>query len=190
MANLAFTDLLRVVCEQLDALNVRYAITGSVASSLYSEPHQTNDIDICVVMSEQQARRLAAALPPRFYRSVEAMVDAAQRRSMANILDSDTGLKVDLCILPDEPYYQSVFARAVKNEYPPGGASFWTVSPEDVVLMKLLWRKDSRSQKQWSNALSVVRCRGARLDWAYLQEWADTLDLGADLQNLASEGGV
>jgi hypothetical protein len=190
MADQSFAELLSVVCGRLEALHIRYAITGSVASSIYGEPHQSQDIDICLAMSEQQARTLAATLPARFYRSVEAMVDAVRRRSMANIIDSDTGLKVDLCVLPDEPYYQSVFARIGKIEIAPGGPSFWLVSAEDVILMKLVWRKDSRSQKQWENALSVVRCRGAQLDWSYLRKWAEQLGLPSDLEALASEGGV
>ncbi|MCH7793471.1 MAG: hypothetical protein IID31_14475 [Planctomycetes bacterium] len=56
--------------------------------------------------------------------------------------------------------------------------------------MKLLWRKDSRSQKQWENALSVVRVRGARLDWKYLFEQARELDLVEDLTALRDEGCV
>lgn len=70
MADLAFADLLAVVCGQLEALGVRYAITGSVASSICGEPHQSQDIDTGVEMSEQQAKRLADTLPQRFYRSV------------------------------------------------------------------------------------------------------------------------
>lgn len=118
------------------------------------------------------------------------MVDASRRRGMANIIDTKTGLKVDLCVLPSEPFFHSVFARALRNEFLPGGAGFGTVSPEDVILMKLLRRKDSRSQKQWADALSVVRCRGSHWNWAYLKAWADKLGFASDFGALVLEGDL
>jgi hypothetical protein len=61
------------------------------------------------------------------------------------------------------------------------------MSAEDIILMKLFWRSDSRSEKQWQNALSVVRTMGVRLDWKYLRHWADRLRLAEDLASLLRE---
>ena len=56
--------------------------------------------------------------------------------------------------------------------------------------MKLLWRKDTQSRKQWENALSVVRVKGVSLDWKYLFEQARTLGLEDDLIKLRDEAGI
>lgn len=190
MADDAFLDVMMAVVDSLDRSALHYAITGSMASSIHGEPQMSNDVDICLRMTPAQAERLANALPSRFYRSREAMVEAAKGGPMTNLIDMKTNLKVDLSVLASEPFYDQVLQRRQLLEYLPGGPSFWFVSAEDVILMKLVWRKDSRSQKQWENALSVVRCRGAQLDWSYLRKWAEKLDLLSDFEALASEGGV
>ncbi|HWL95522.1 MAG TPA: hypothetical protein VNT79_18535 [Phycisphaerae bacterium] len=186
----ALTDVLTVVCDALDVLAIPHAVTGAIVSSVYGEPVSSLDVEICLRMSPASARKLAHALPPRFYRDEEAMAAASSSGSMANLIDVSTGLKVDLSVLPAEPYYDSVMDRRRKVPYGPGGRSFWTVSPEDIILMKLLWRRDSRSQKQWENALSVVRAQKARLEWKYLHVWAKRLDLSNDLESLRDAGGV
>ena len=56
--------------------------------------------------------------------------------------------------------------------------------------MKLVWRQDSRSEKQWKNALSVARVRGVTLDWKYLFEQARELKIEDDLVKLRDEAGI
>jgi len=75
---------------------------------------------------------------------------------------------------------------------PIGGSEtqFWFVTQEDIILMKLLWRKDTRSTKQWENALSVARVKGTRMDWAYLFDKARDLDIEDDLTLLRDEAGI
>lgn len=70
------------------------------------------------------------------------------------------------------------------------GASFFVVTPEDVILMKLLWRRETRSQKQWRDALGVAKVKGACMDWTYLWEQAETLRLEDDLLRLRDEAGI
>ena len=91
--------------------------------------------------------------------------------------------------MPD-PFFDSVFARRVMQKYGPAGPSFYTVTAEDIILMKLLWRKDTRSTKQWENALSVARVQGARMDWKYLFEQARNLGIEDDLIKLRDEAGI
>ena len=185
-----FIDLLSSICGALDCQGLVYALTGSVVSSTYGEPFNSQDVDICLRMSPQQAKKLADALPPRFYRSEEAIREAAQSRSMANLIDTQTGFKVDLSVLPDEPYYQGVLLRRASVPYGLNGPPFWMVSPEDIILMKLAWRKDSRSEKQWENALSVMRSKGQKLNWPYLRQWAEVLSVVEDLEALRREAGL
>ncbi len=185
-----FLGLLNVLCGELEAAGLKYALTGSVVSSIYGEPYTSMDVDVCLRMTPAQAAALAASLPPRFYRSAEALAQAARQRGIANLIDLETGLKADLSVLPDEPYFDEILRRRQKIEYHPSGPAFWTVSAEDIVVMKLLWRKDSRSQKQWDNALSVVRQQGPRLDWAYMREWGQRLELASDLQSLQKAAGI
>ncbi len=60
-----FLEVITAVCGPLDALNVTYAITGSIVSSLYGEPITSLDVNICLRMSAEDAKRLDGLLPAR-----------------------------------------------------------------------------------------------------------------------------
>jgi len=174
----------------LKGAGIHYAITGSIASGIHGEPVQSQDVDFAVRLSEEQARKLDTLLPRRFYRSGERLVAIAKGGGLANLIDTDTGLKVDLSSVPHTPYFDLVFSRARPEPFGRGAPSFITVSPEDIILMKLLWRKDSRSDKQWRDALGVASVKAALLDWKYLFEHASSLHIEDDLIELRNEADI
>ena len=182
-----FVDVVTRVCAELDRQGIRYALTGSVVSSVYGEPFASQDVDICVNMTENQARSLASALPMDFYRSDVGLVEAVRSRSMSNLVDIRTQLKLDLSVLADDPYFDRVMSRRQGVQLEAGSSKLWAVSPEDIVLMKLLWRKESRSSKQWENALSVMKVQRGKLDYSYMREWSEKLGIQDDLVNLIKE---
>jgi hypothetical protein len=188
--NDALIDTLGQVVDALEEMEVAYAVTGSVASSVHGEPFSSMDADLIVLASTQDAARLSARLTPRFYAPEDMLVDAAAGHTFANVVDNRTGLKIDLSFVGDDPFLREVLRRRVRARIGTHPTEFWFVTPEDVILMKLLWRKDTQSAKQWENALSVVRVKGARMDWKYLFERADTLDIEKDLSRLRDEAGI
>jgi hypothetical protein len=183
-------ETLIVVADALDALNVVYAVTGSVASSVHGEPFSSMDADLVVLASASQAAKIAELLGARFYAPSDMLVDAQQRHSFANVVDQRTSAKVDLSFVGDDSYLNEVLQRRVFENIGKAPRKFWVVTAEDVILMKLLWRKDTRSAKQWENALSVARVRGARMDWQYLFERARSLGVESDLILLRDEAGI
>lgn len=60
------------------------------------------------------------------------------------------------------------------------GLELSVVSPEDIVLAKLLWAKAGESERQIDDAATVVRLQGAKLDLAYVEKWVRKL--GVDRQ--------
>ena len=183
-------ELLNLVTAALDNVGITYAVTGSVASSIHGEPLMSEDVDIVVNMTPEQARRLALKLPRRLYFTEEMLVDAARNHRMANLVDLDSHLKMDLSVMPPSHFRQDVLSRARPTSFGADAPEFCTVTPEDVILMKLEWRKETQSAKQWENALSVVRVKGNALDWAYLFEGAERLGVLDDLRRLRDEGGI
>ncbi len=110
---------------------------------------------------------------------------------MTNLVDPSSGLKIDLSVQSDTPYMNQVFARRRLVALPGvGGGEIHVVSPEDVVLMKLEWRKGTRSQRQYDDALGVVRALGATLDWVYLMHWARDLGISSDFDALKADAGL
>lgn len=165
-------------------------MTGSIASGLHGEPHVSIDVDIVCRLDQAQAAAVARDLPDRFYRDEQVLRRAAETHGMANLVDQRTGLKIDLSCLAPGPFHDSILARRIRIPFGPDAPAYPFVTAEDVVLMKLEWRRRSGSAKQWADALGVVRVLGARLDWEYLRRFAAMLGLSADLDRLRDEGGV
>lgn len=186
----SFIGLISAAVSSLDQVGIEYAITGSIASAVHGEPVTTYDVDIIVRMNSAQASRLNMELPQRFYRSAERLREVAEKGGLANLIDAETGLKVDLSVVEKSAFFDSVMRRRTPTSFGEGAPSFVTVTAEDIILMKLLWRRDSRSEKQWRDALNVAQVNGARMDWKYLFEQAKALDIEDDLIRLRDEAGI
>jgi hypothetical protein len=59
-----------------------------------------------------------------------------------------------------------------------------------VVLAKLLWGRQSQSEKQWRDVLGVLKVQGNSLDFAYLTQWATQLELSELLQGAIAAAGL
>jgi hypothetical protein len=164
----------------LDEAGVAYMVTGSMASSLQGEPRATHDIDLVVALDAAYVARLADALAdPSFYLDVEQARQAVLSRRMFNLIDTASGAKVDFWPLTDGEFDASRFAR--RRREAAFGFDLIVSSPEDTILMKLKWAKDSGgSEKQVSDALRVYEVQAEALDGAYMDEWAARLEV-ADL---------
>lgn len=186
----ALVGALTAVVEALEAVGAKYAVTGSIASSVHGEPFASLDVDLIVIASAGEAAKVAASLGPRFYAPADMLSAAAERNEFANVVDNASGLKVDLSFVAGTGYLAEALARRVRSRIGSSGPEFWFTTPEDVILMKLLWRRETRSAKQWENALSVARVRGTRMDWKYLFAKAEELGVEGDLTKLRDEAGI
>ncbi|MFQ5492343.1 MAG: hypothetical protein ACE5GE_16660, partial [Phycisphaerae bacterium] len=87
-------------------------------------------------------------------------------------------------------FLHQALKRRVRLPLGTASMAYWFVTAEDVILMKLLWRKDTQSPKQWDNALGVAKVKGARMDWKYLFEKAGQLGVEQDLVRLRDQAGI
>ena len=53
------------------------------------------------------------------------------------------------------------------------GAKAYFVSPEDLILGKLMWSKESGSWKQKEDIKTVLRNPKIKLDFEYIKKWAE-----------------
>lgn len=183
-------ETLTATVEALESAGIVYAVTGSIASSVHGEPVMSQDVDLILQATPEQARCVSVRLVPRFYAPEEILVEAARTHAFTNVVDNRTSLKADLSFVPSTGFLAKTLGRRVRARIGTAPNEFWFVTPEDVILMKLLWRKDTRSTKQWDNALSVARIKGARMDWNYLFDQAERLGVRADLESLRDEAGI
>jgi hypothetical protein len=164
-------ELLTDVIVTLQSLDIEFMLSGSHASSLQGESRATHDIDLVANLSLQDAQPLIRAFPTdRFYLSEPAMLEAIRTKRMFNLLETTTGEKVDFWTLTDSPFDQSRFAR--KQRIDLGEQTVDVSSPEDTILMKLLWCNQlGGSEKQFNDVLRVYELQCDQLDQEYLQKW-------------------
>jgi hypothetical protein len=180
-------ELLRLVVRTLDNLGIHYMLTGSIVSSLQGEPRTTHDIDIVINLPPTHARSLAAAFPaPAFYLDEAAVIEAVSTHGMANLIETESGDRVDFWLLTEDPFDRSRFSRRCHEEIL--GMRIAVSKPEDTILAKLRWaRLSGGSAKQFLDALRVYEVQYEKLDLAYLREWGARLGIMEELERLLRE---
>jgi len=159
-------------------------VTGSVASFVYGLPRFTHDLDLVVQMRKAHIPRLVSELGPGWHADPESIEDAIARRSQFNIISHETGFKVDIWLLTDEPFDLSRFSRRRGEEIE--GRDIPVPSGEDAILAKLHWYKQAPSDRHIDDAREVWGCFAQDLDLDYLRHWADRLAVGDILDEIRS----
>jgi hypothetical protein len=173
------------VVEALVDLGVTYMIAGSFASNVHGVPRMTHDADLVVDLDESAARALVQRLRTEFYVSQEAALEAVQQRRMFNALHLATGFKVDLVIRKDRPFSVEELRRRQPGDLAGRRVDF--ASAEDTILSKLEWAKLGGSSRHYDDALGVARLQRQRLDWDYLERWANEVGVAELLERVRRE---
>ena len=173
---------------ELERLGIRYYIGGSVASSAYGYTRTTQDVDLVADLALRHVVPLVEALQETYYISNPAMTDAIARKSCFNLIHLATSFKVDVFVVKDRQYDQTVFKRIRQRAFDDENPSeqFFLASAEDIVLSKLEWFRlgDEISEQQWRDVIGVLKVQQNALDRPYLDKWAAELGV-ADLLDRA-----
>ena len=175
-------DLLIKIAKILDKLKIPYIITGGMAVSVWGRPRFTADIDIVVEILAKNINPLAEELlsiDKDVYVSKEAMNDALERKGEFNFIHPQSQLKVDFWVIKNEFNKQEIKRGIPKDIF---GYKINFVSPEDLILSKLLWRKDLESSKQLEDIKSVLRI--SEVDMKYIKTWAKKQETIGILEDL------
>lgn len=186
-------DHLVAIGRVLDSLGVPWVLGGSLASSIVGEPRATMDIDVAVALDLGQVDLLVAAVEGDYYVSADSARDAVVRHSSFNLIHFESGMKVDLFPLSDDPLDVRQLAGRQHIDIVPGVA-VWVGAAPDQVLRKLRWFEmgGGTSERQWRDVLSILRVQGERIDHRRLLVDAEALGLGdlvtRALEEIAGDG--
>lgn len=174
-----------------ESLTMPYYVTGGVASTAYGEPRTTRDLDLVVQINVAVIANLVAALEQQGFYCPAGAVEDIQRGvgKILNVIHTETLGNVDIAIAANTPFDQSKMTRRQIISVD-GLSQFWIVSPEDIILQKLVWGKASQSQKQWRDVLGVLKVQCNNLDYSYLTDWADTLGILNLLTEALIQSGI
>ena len=185
-------DVTLQVARVLDALDVPYFITGSLASALYGVARTTQDADIVARLEERHVEPLVKALEGEFYIAEEAVRAAVRSARSFNVIHLATMFKVDIFVRRDAFDDARLRRRVAHTVGTTTEAKAYFASPEDVVLAKLAWyRKGGEvATQQWRDVLGVLKVWGPNMDIAYMREWASRLGVDDLLEQAWAAAGV
>ena len=173
---------LRDVCARLDGAAIAYMLTGSLAMSFYARPRMTRDIDLVIALEAAQAQRLIGALGVDYHADADAITSAILGARPWNVIHLPSVVKIDLIPRKDTPYRRVEFERRRRVDL--AGVPLWIVSAEDLILSKLEWSRQSRSEQQRRDVKSLLE---TALDRPYLVEWVGRLGLAQSLSEVEDE---
>ncbi|AFY41638.1 hypothetical protein [Nostoc sp. PCC 7107] len=174
-----------------ESISISYFVSGGVAASLHGEPRSTRDLDLVIEVQPEQIDLLVATLEAALYYCPAGAVEDLKkgREQVLNITHTETIANADLYITDVSPFAVSQMARRrlINLE---GIPRFWVASPEDTILQKLQWGRGSQSEKQWRDVLGILKLQAQNLDYSYLAEWAERLNLVDTLSQAFIQAGV
>jgi hypothetical protein len=181
-------DEVRRVAKVLTDLSIRFALGGSLASSVHGVPRFTNDADLCVEPFPGKDDALVQQLGADYYVSLPAIREANAKRRSFNIVRLASSFKLDLFVQKGRPYDQQVLARAKALDESGTEVLVPVLSPEDILLHKFEWYRlgNEISDRQWNDILGILRTQGTNLDRNYVLYWGKILGV-ADLVGRATQ---
>jgi hypothetical protein len=181
-------SLLSDVTSTFDALDVPWVLGGSLASSHYGEPRTTMDADVAIVARGENLVSLFNDLRARFYVPESALSMIGIEGGSFNVVDPERGVKVDIFVLGDGLLDRNQISRRVPAAVPGFVGNCWITAPEDVVLRKLCWWRDTGgSDRQWRDLVGVLRHVGLLMDVDYLRATAQELGFEQELARAIGE---
>lgn len=164
-------DVLGDFTKRLDKIGIGYMLVGSMALVHYAMPRATVDIDIVVNILPENIDSFIAEFETDYYIPIDRAKQAARQKRMFNLLNNQTILKIDCVVLKENEFDLHAFSRRQKVDYE-GAFDVWIISKEDLILSKLNWAKNTKSERQMLDVASIIR---NGFDKDYVEKWAQKL---------------
>jgi hypothetical protein len=171
-------DFNRRLVTMLEKLEIEYAIGGSMAAMIYSETRSTKDIDMMLrvdmpslelVVNEVESWQI-------YIDPLDTIIEFnLPSRLPINVVDGMSGVKADLYVAAPTGLDQSAMSRKRRMSlYSNPYIEAWFLAPENVILYKLDYFKQSEgaSQKHPIDITKMLAVTGDQLDLPYLEHWA------------------
>ena len=166
-------QLLERIVQSLEAVHITYMVSGSIALNTYTIPRMTRDIDIVIELQKKDIDSFCKIFETGFYIDSETVKEEVARQGMFNVIDHESGYKIDFIIRKNSDYRRLEFERRIRtNVY---GFDVWLVSIEDLIISKLIWIQELQSERQINDIDSLLE--NETVDHDYIHYWCQKLDL-------------
>jgi hypothetical protein len=175
-------DVLRDLASKLAQGKFDYMLTGSLAMNFYATPRMTRDIDVVVALDAGDIDVIVDLFGSDYYLARESINRAIKYESVFNLIHTETIIKVDFIVRKSSDYRLLEFER--RREITIQDFSVFVASKEDLVISKLDWARDSRSEFQFKDVRNLLT---TDYDTSYLEKWTRELGLGELLKECLNE---
>jgi hypothetical protein len=166
-------ELFLLFVRPLNRAGIRYVVSGSVAAIFYGEPRLTHDVDFIVFLNANDIQKLLAVFPEKeFYLPpLETILAEAAREQNGhfNLIHRETGFKADM--YPTGRDELNAWAFRGKREVEYEGEKIILAPPEYVIVRKLEYYREGRSEKHLRDIRAIIAVSGEQLDRTTLSEW-------------------
>jgi hypothetical protein len=152
----------------LDNIGLRYAIVGGLAVSAWALPRSTRDVDLYVEIPTELHSRLQTELEAQGFH-VPALASELGQFGVFRSKHLASGVFVDIFDAVG-PLGEAILER--RRHLNLQARDLWLVSPEDLALLKAF----SDRPRDFDDLVTLCSHLGSRLDDAYMDTWARTLD--------------
>jgi hypothetical protein len=172
-------EFINNIVEKLQKAGIEYVICGSTAATFYGLIRSTQDTDIIINPTREQLIKFIELLGKKYYISSETAFEALNQGAMFNVIDIENSFKADLIIRKPVGFSVEEFRRKRKEKLL--DKPVYILSPEDSILSKLAWAKQSRSETQYRDVMTILEAKAGQLDVKHLKKWAKILEVEDDL---------
>ena len=165
-------NLFQIFITPLNKWGIRYMVTGAVAAIVYGEPRLTHDIDLVMELKTEDIEKMVKSLSPEeFYCPPEESIKLEIKRSSRghfNIIHFETGFKADCYLMGQDELHH--WGMSNRKEFIVEGEPIWVAPPEYVILRKLEYYQEGKSQKHLMDIANILRISSPQIDFGQLQE--------------------
>jgi hypothetical protein len=179
------TQALRDIAGIFESMAVRYVAMGGVAVRIHGIPRPTHDVDFTVALPRERLHDFFTRAMDAGYTIPEPYLggwidqEAGMPLVKLRMYLEDQGIDVDIFLAESE--FQASLLRRRRSEDVEGGP-IWFVSPEDLILLKLI----AGRPRDLVDVQDVLFMQG-RFDEAYLRHWAAELNVTDRLEQALRE---
>ncbi len=171
------------VLNALEECRIPYMVAGSVAAILYGEPRLTNDMDVVAELRPHHIDALLDHFATGEFDvpSSDFVQSVVANGGSFNVIHVASASKVDIIVRRLTDFAEREFARRQRVPFTEHlDASVAT--PEDVIVSKLLFYAEGRSERHLSDIAGILRVSAGRLDDSYIESWVSRLKLAEPWQ--------
>lgn len=165
-------DVFLVFIHRLNLIRCPYMITGAAASIIYGEPRLTNDLDLVLKLKRADVHKLVQAFPlEEFYCPPEEVIILEIGRPVRghfNLIHNETGFRADIYLAGRDDLHH--WALGNKKSIQVEGETFWVAPVEYVILRKLEYYREGRSEKHLRDISGILELSDAQIDKGWLED--------------------